>query len=75
MFYNELVSACRTSGYKCGVYSNENHWKNIFGNHFIASYVSELPLWYSHYDKRPSFSDFRTFGGWPRPWAKQYLDD
>ena len=25
---------------------------------------SQLPLWYAHYDKNPSFSDWQPFGGW-----------
>jgi hypothetical protein len=26
----------------------------------------------AHYDNNPSFSDFRSFGGWSRPAIKQY---
>ena len=33
------------------------------------------PLWYAHYDNKPSFSDFSSFGGWTTPYAKQYQGD
>jgi hypothetical protein len=29
-------------------------------------------LWYAHYDNKPDFSDFKTFGGWTSPKVKQY---
>ncbi len=32
-------------------------------------------LWYAHYDNNPSFSDFRSFGGWNKPAIKQYAGD
>jgi hypothetical protein len=30
---------------------------------------------YAHYDNNPSFSDFKAFGGWSSPHAKQYAGD
>ena len=39
-----------------------------------SSFVGN-PLWYAHYDNKPSFSDFSSFGGWKTPYAKQYQGD
>lgn len=36
-----------------------------------SSHVSR----YAHYDGKPSFSDFRPFGGWSKPAIKQYAGD
>jgi hypothetical protein len=64
-----LVDACNKSGHKCGVYASASQWSAIFGSLSFV-YGNNLPLWYAHYDKNPSFSDFKTFGGWKTPWAK-----
>jgi hypothetical protein len=34
--------------------------------------ASSYQLWYVHNDGTPSFSDFKAFGGWNKPYAKQY---
>ncbi|ORZ03792.1 glycoside hydrolase superfamily [Syncephalastrum racemosum] len=64
-------SALDASGWKWGVYSSTYQWTTITGS---ASWVldSSVPLWYSHYDKSLSFSDFTSFGGWKSPTIKQY---
>jgi GH25 family lysozyme M1 (1,4-beta-N-acetylmuramidase) len=73
-WYESLVDSCKSSGARCGVYSNKSQWQEIFGSSSY-SYGSSLPLWYAHYDNNPSFSDFSTFGGWRSPHAKQYKGD
>lgn len=57
-----------------GVYSSLVQWQSIFGDLRFSYRSSELPLWYAHYDGRPSFSDFKPFAGWEKPHAKQYSD-
>jgi hypothetical protein len=52
--------------------SNWNSWSEIVGRGWTGA--SSLPIWYPHYDNRPSFSDFQSFGGWSRPSIKQYSD-
>ena len=37
-----------------------------------TSQFSKYQLWYAHYDNNPSFSDFKSFGGWTKPNIKQY---
>jgi len=73
-WYKALVDSCATYGVKCGVYSSASQWSAIFGSTSFA-YGSSNPLWYAHYDNNPSFSDFSAFGGWTKPYAKQYAGD
>ena len=74
-WYQQLVDACKsTSGVACGIYSSYYNWQDIFGSTSYA-YGSYLPLWYAHYDKNGSFSDFSSFGNWTTPFAKQYMGD
>lgn len=68
-----LKDACVAKA-KCGVYSSSSQWSAIFGS-TSYSYGSNLPLWYAHYDNSASFSDFKAFGGWTSPHAKQYAGD
>ena len=39
-------------------------WINIMGGVDNCKKFNQLPLWYAHYDKNPSFSDWQPFGGW-----------
>ncbi len=75
-WYQTLVDACTSSGYKCGVYSSKSQWTAIFGSSSYA-YGSYLPMWYAHYDNVPSFDDYPnyTYGGWVIPTAKQFQGD
>eukprot|EP00761_Pharyngomonas_kirbyi_P012006 gb/GECH01012033.1/.p1 GENE.gb/GECH01012033.1/~~gb/GECH01012033.1/.p1 ORF type:complete len:222 (+),score=42.63 gb/GECH01012033.1/:1-666(+) len=71
-FAHELASEANSRGVHLGVYTSEAQWKPIMCN---WSGLSNYALWYAHYDHRPSFSDFRSFGGWSRPAIKQYVGD
>jgi hypothetical protein len=71
-FYQELYDSCAALGVSCGVYSSASQWSNIFGS-LSYCYGSSSPLWYAHYDGKPSFSDFSSFGCWTKPWGKQFL--
>jgi len=81
-FYESLVDACLSTGYRCGVYSSQYQWSSLFGS---TSYCygdnskGDFPVWYSHYDYDPSFDDYYSkysFGCWLdfslNPLAKQY---
>lgn len=50
-------------------------WTQIFGSKTACPSVGTVPLWYAHYDKSPSFSDFTSFGGWSKPTIKQFEGD
>ena len=56
-----------------GVYASESQWSEIMGLGYTGG--SRHQLWYAHYDGNPSFSDFRSFGGWTKPAIKQYEGD
>ena len=73
-WYENLVKACGAlSGSRCGVYASYYQWEAIFGSASWSYGVSTTPqVWYAHYDNLASFSDFKSFGGWSKPWAKQY---
>mmetsp|Transcript_3875 Transcript_3875/g.5123 ORF Transcript_3875/g.5123 Transcript_3875/m.5123 type:complete len:232 (+) Transcript_3875:13-708(+) len=70
-FYQDLVDACISTGYGCGIYASMYQWEELFGSSTYV-YGNELPLWYAHYDNNPTFSDYSAFGGWTTPAAKQY---
>jgi len=59
---------------RVGVYTSANNWNVIFQS---SSYncCSGVKLWYAHYDNKQSFSDFSAFGGWSKPYMKQYAGD
>jgi hypothetical protein len=48
-------------------------WQNIFGSKTACNTLSSHELWYAHYDGKTSFEDFSSFGGWTKPFMKQYL--
>lgn len=47
-------------------------WAQIFASKTACPSVGWVPLWYAHYDKSQSFSDFTSFGGWSKPTIKQF---
>ena len=50
-------------------------WESIMGGAKNCAGVSEVPIWYAHYDNTASFSDWKDFGGWKKPFMKQYKGD
>ena len=69
-FIKDMVNAIHSKGKAPGIYSNYYMWQDIVGLDW--SEMSHLPLWYAHYDKLESCSDFKSFGGWTKPKYKQY---
>lgn len=63
--YHRLIA----NGFTVGVYTNLNGWTQIMCG---AKFSHAPPLWYAHYDNNPSFSDFKPFGSWTTPFAKQF---
>ncbi len=74
-FVTELVNAVKSHGKTVGIYSNYYMWESIMGSAGSCTGHSGLSLWYAHYDGNPSFSDFKSFGGWTKPSMKQYVGD
>eukprot|EP00330_Aristerostoma_sp_ATCC50986_P007645 CAMPEP_0114589620 /NCGR_PEP_ID=MMETSP0125-20121206/12031_1 /TAXON_ID=485358 ORGANISM="Aristerostoma sp., Strain ATCC 50986" /NCGR_SAMPLE_ID=MMETSP0125 /ASSEMBLY_ACC=CAM_ASM_000245 /LENGTH=182 /DNA_ID=CAMNT_0001786615 /DNA_START=61 /DNA_END=609 /DNA_ORIENTATION=- len=71
-YVKEVISTAKAHGWKLGIYCSHYAYLAIFGT-LTDSSIYELPLWYAHYDNNPSFSDFTPFGGFTKPYAKQYL--
>lgn len=74
-FVTEIVKAIQSHGKIAGIYASLSMWNSIMGSQHACSGLSSHPLWYAHYDKNPSFSDFTSFGGWTKPYMKQYVGD
>ncbi len=72
----ELVSAVRAHNRTVGIYASHYEWKTLLGNDTYCSNFTDVPLWYAHFDKVPSFDDYAKlpFGGWTKPLMKQYID-
>lgn len=71
-FFEDLINA--DFGEKnIGIYTNKHNWGTIMGLAYTKG--SSYPLWYAHYDGRPSFDDFESFSGWSKPNKKQYAGD
>uniref|UniRef100_A0A914XZF3 Lysozyme n=1 Tax=Panagrolaimus superbus TaxID=310955 RepID=A0A914XZF3_9BILA len=74
-----FVSQAYVNGISIGIYTNYNDWQQITGN-YVDSYP--LRLWYYNvYSNGPTgespanFDDFRSFGQWNQPNAKQFAQN
>jgi hypothetical protein len=68
-FIGDMAQALKDKGQPHGIYTSSTAWASITGD---WAGVSNLPLWYPHWDASKSFGDFRPFGGWKKPSIKQY---
>ena len=71
----EIAKAIQSHGKTPGIYASHSMWESIMGSASACTGLSSHPLWYAHYDKNPSFSDYSKFGGWTKPYMKQYIGD
>jgi len=57
-----------------GFYTSKSAWDAIMGTN---SEFHQFPLWYPHYQKpaQENFNDFVAFGGWTKPFMKQFAGD
>lgn len=77
-----LVQAVQRTGVPVAVYSSLHMWTTWMDDASTPNAcdvnppgaAAPLDLWYPHYDKSPSFSDFIGFGGWTTPLIKQYIN-
>lgn len=74
-FVTEIINRVKSHGKGVGIYSNANMWLSIFGSKSACTGPGSQQLWYAHYDNSPSFSDFSAFGGWTKPYMKQFAGD
>ena len=72
-FMKELYQAAvgRLGSSRVGIYASGYMWNLVFGD-TNWNCCSNAMLWYADYSGGPSFSDFRSFGGWSSPVGKQY---
>ena len=71
---NAAISA-RGSRKYVGIYANWTQWEECFGSRSTFTDFHDLQLWYPHYDRSKTFSDFKSFGGWSRGNMKQIDGD
>lgn len=73
-FVQSVANQLQSNGYNVGVYSNANEWNQVMGSAASNTGLSNLPLWYAHYDGSADFNDPSAyqFGGWTTPTMKQY---
>jgi len=73
-FVEEAVAQAQSMGITVGVYSSSYEWGATVGSSCTS--LSNLPLWYAHYDGQANFNDAWAyqFGGWTSPSMKQYAD-
>eukprot|EP00048_Salpingoeca_helianthica_P023282 m.23417 g.23417 ORF g.23417 m.23417 type:complete len:225 (-) comp8499_c0_seq1:42-716(-) len=72
----ELAKAVNATGIPWGTYTSTYEWSTLMGESCVVPLAASHRLWYPHYERphNPSFSDFRSFGGWTAPYMKQYDD-
>lgn len=70
-FFLSMVEGAREAGVHAGVYVQKWFWEQIMGGNWDVSQY-HMPVWYAHYDDRPSYYDWVPFGGWREPAMKQY---
>eukprot|EP00831_Metopus_contortus_P077711 TRINITY_DN7360_c0_g1_i4.p1 TRINITY_DN7360_c0_g1~~TRINITY_DN7360_c0_g1_i4.p1 ORF type:complete len:241 (-),score=52.42 TRINITY_DN7360_c0_g1_i4:145-867(-) len=68
LFMEDLLAALSKSGKNIGIFSSKFLWEDNFGSSFHGA--SSKRLMYENLNKDPSFKDFKSFGGWKKPYAK-----
>jgi len=71
-FIHQMVDEGKKQNYYMGIYTSASQWNLITGG---STAFKDLHLWYPHWDNVANFNDFQSFGGWTRPWLKQYVGD
>ncbi len=71
-FLTEIVNRVKYHGKTVGIYASTYMWQTIMGSATACTGLGAYELWYAHYDNSPSFSDFKSFGGWTKPAFKQF---
>lgn len=71
-YVGELLARIKSHGKNPGIYASYYMWQTIMGGVNSCTSHASTPLWYAHYDNSPSFSDFKSFGGWTKPAIKQF---
>jgi hypothetical protein len=75
-FLEELINSLTSTGAAVGIYSSHYEWEAVMGSGTKCTVGNHLPLWYARYNYGPTCQDYSNlpFGGWEKPFAKQYSD-
>jgi len=73
LFFEDLVNGFLKGGKKVGVIASKFEWEEYFGTDYTGG--AKFGLMYKSLNKDPSYKDFKPFGGWRKPEAKQYDTD
>jgi len=71
-FISEAVRTLEDLNVNVGIFTSKYDWTSVVGNFSL----SELPLWYHHFDGEPNYSDISLydFAGWRYPSMKQFYN-
>ena len=74
-FVQEVVDELTATGTAVGIYSSHFEWGAVMGSACDGKF-NHIPLWFARFSGGPSCDDYakEPFGGWTRPYAKQYND-
>lgn len=72
-FFQAVIGRLTARRVAIGVYTSLSQWGPIMGSNYTGG--AQYPLWYARYNNQMNFGDFRPFGGWTRPYIKQYVGD
>uniref|UniRef100_A0A914DLI0 Protein kinase domain-containing protein n=1 Tax=Acrobeloides nanus TaxID=290746 RepID=A0A914DLI0_9BILA len=66
----EMINITKENGFIPGIYTFENNWKKIVGD---WEALSEVKLWWAQWiTLSNALVEFRKFGGWTRPYMRNY---
>eukprot|EP01127_Copromyxa_protea_P007884 TRINITY_DN1792_c0_g1_i3.p1 TRINITY_DN1792_c0_g1~~TRINITY_DN1792_c0_g1_i3.p1 ORF type:complete len:278 (-),score=40.07 TRINITY_DN1792_c0_g1_i3:64-897(-) len=71
-FITELVNAGKSLGKDLAFYASKASWDFIVGSDFTP--YGNMDLWYARYDWTQNFDDWSPYGGWTKPFMKQWSD-
>lgn len=69
---NNVLQMLHVLDVPLGIYTAAWWWIPQMGD---ATFFKDLPLWDADYDGIENFDDFVHFGGWEKPYMKQYAGD
>jgi len=72
-FTMEMTDELLKLNQKIGIYASAYQWEKIVGKEWEG--CKDLILWWPRWNHIPSFDDYVPFGGWKKPYAKQYEPD
>ena len=69
-YLNQLVAELEKSNKKVGIHTNSYIWNQYMGKDWAA--MASKPLWHKFQDGKKTCTDFKSFGGWKKPYMKEF---